>query len=140
MSIIHNYFEYDSPAEVSVFLDKSKTDVVSLKAFGQGILKIIPDQGSVINLSVLYTPFTTGTVLSPDHYHQSNISCYFTFYHSSNSNCNGKIEFLDNNKRKVEYIQMKRSHNSEWMTTNQVLVASRQTITLSGLSIGVQKE
>ena len=29
MSIIHDYFEYDSPAEVTVFPDESKTDVVS---------------------------------------------------------------------------------------------------------------
>ena len=42
-----------------------------------------------------------------------------------NSNCNGKIAFLDNNKREVESIQMRHSHNGEWMTTNQVLVATQ---------------
>ena len=111
MSIIHNYFEYDSPAEISVFSDESKTDIVSLVVVGQGIMKIISNQGSVMNWSVLYPHSSTGTVLSPDYYQQSNISYYYSFYHSGNSNCNGKIGFLDDNKREVESIQIKCSHN-----------------------------
>ena len=90
MSIIHSYFEYDTPAEVVVFSDESKTDIVSLKAVGQGIMKIITDQGLVMNWLILYTPSSTGTVISPDHYHQSNISRYFSFIHSGNANCNGR--------------------------------------------------
>ena len=125
MSIIHNYFEYDSPAEVAVFSDESKMEVISLENFGQGIMKIISDQGSVMSWSILYTPSSTGTVLSPDHYHQSNISRYFSFIHSGNANCNGKIAFLDNHEREVESSQMRRTHNGEWITTNQVLVATQ---------------
>ena len=40
-TIIHNYFEFDSPAEVAVFSDESKPDVISLEAVGQGIMKKI---------------------------------------------------------------------------------------------------
>ena len=75
--------------------------------------------------SILYAPSSTGTVLSPNHYHQSNISRYFQFIHSGNANCNGQITFFDSNKREVESIQMRRSHNGKWMTTNQVLVATQ---------------
>ena len=64
-TIIHNFFEYDSPA-----------DVISLVAVGQGTMKIISDQGSVMSWSILYTPSSTGTMISIDHYHQSNISRY----------------------------------------------------------------
>ena len=102
-----------------------KTDIISLKAVGQGIITSISDQGSVMSWSILYTLSSTGTVLSPDHYHLSNISRYFSFIHSGNANCNGKIAFLDNNESKVESIQMRRTHNGEWMTTNQVLVATQ---------------
>ena len=102
MSIIHNYFKYDSPAPVAVFSDESKTDVVMLEAVGQGVMKIISDQGSVMSWSILYTPSSTGTVLSPDHYHQTNISRYFSFYHSGDANCNGKIALLDINEIEVE--------------------------------------
>ena len=125
MSIIHNHFEYDILAEVAVFSDESKTDVVSIQAVGQGILEIISDQGLVMNWLLLYTPSFTGIVLSPDHYHQSNIFRYFSFIHSGNANYNGKIAFLDNNERDVESIQMKRSHHDALMTTNQVLVATQ---------------
>ena len=88
-------------------------------------MKIISDQGSVMSWSILYTPSSNGTVLSPDHYHQSNISRYFSFYHADNRNCNGKIAFLDNNECEVESIKMKRTDNGEWMATNQVLVATQ---------------
>ena len=124
-TIIHNYYEYDTPANVSVFSDESKTDVISLVAIGQGTMKIISDQGSVMSWSILYTPSSNGTVLSPDHYHQSNISRYFSFYPSGDRNCNGKIASLDNNEREVESIQMRRTDNGEWMTTNQVLMATQ---------------
>ena len=124
-TIIHNYFEYDSPANVSVFSDEHKTEVISLVADGQGTMKIISDQGSVMRWSIPYTPSSTGTVLSSDHYHQSNISRYFSFYHSGDANCNEKIAFLDNNEREVASIQMRRTNNDEWITTNQVLVATQ---------------
>lgn len=54
-------------------------DIISLKAVEQGIMKIISNQGSVVDWSVLYTLDLTRAVLSPDHYYQSNISRYFTF-------------------------------------------------------------
>ena len=107
MAIIHDYFKYDEPLDVGVIANETKQNVISLTAEGQGIMKIISDQGSVMNWSVLYTPNSTGTVLSPDHYHQSNISKYFAFYHRGDSNCNRKIGFLDNNEREVEWIQIK---------------------------------
>ena len=39
ISIIYNYFEYDSPAEIAVLSDESKTDVISLEAVEQGEMK-----------------------------------------------------------------------------------------------------
>ena len=41
-----------------------------------------------------------------------------------NSDNNGKIGFLDHNEREIESIQMQRTQYSEWMTTNQVLIAT----------------
>ena len=123
--IIHIYLEYDSPSKFAVFSDESKTDVMSLIAVEQVTMKIILYQGSVMNWSILYTPSSTGTVISPDHYHQSYIFCHFSLIHSCDANCNGKIAFLDNNERKVESIRMRRTNNGEWMITNQVLVETQ---------------
>ena len=90
MSIIHDYFTYDTPAPVAVFSGDKNEDMVTLEAVGQGVIKIISDQGSVMSWSVIYTPKSSGTVISPDHYHQSNLARYFTFYHSGNSDHHGK--------------------------------------------------
>jgi hypothetical protein len=94
------------------------------QALGEGVIKIISDQGSIMNWSVLYTPKSGGTVLSPDNYHCTHKSKYYTFYHLGTSDNIGKMGFVDHNKRKVESIQMKRTSNGEWLTTNQILVAS----------------
>ena len=74
--------------------------------------------------SKLCTPNSTGTALSSDHYHQSNLSKYFAFYHMGISNSNGKIGFPNRNERKIESIQMQRINNGKWMTINQVLVST----------------
>ena len=125
MSAIHDYFKYDVPVEVGIFLDETKQDVISLlKAERQETMKIISDQGSVMTWSVLYTLDSIDTVLLTAHYRQSNICKYFTFYHMGNAICNGNIRFFDNNEQEVRLIQMKRSYNGKWMTTNQVLVAA----------------
>jgi hypothetical protein len=57
-------------------------------------------------------------------YHTTHNPKVFAFYHLGTSDNNGKIGFLDHNKREVESIQMKRTDNGEWLTTNQILVIS----------------
>jgi hypothetical protein len=78
----------------------------------------------MMDWEVLYTPLSSGTVLSPDSYQNSHKFKYHAFYHLGTSNSTGRIEFLDHNQREVESIQMKRTNNGEWLTTNQVLVSN----------------
>ena len=125
MSIINDYFKYNTPAPVAVFSGDENKNMVTLEVVGQGVMKIISNQGSVMNWSIIYSPKSSGTVISPDHYHQSNLACYFTFYHSGNSDHQGKIGLLDHNQQEIKSIQMIRSHHGEWTTTNQVLVATQ---------------
>ena len=66
-----------------------------------------------MNWLVLFTPNSTGTVLSPDNYHQNNLSKYFAFYHMGTSNNDGKIGFLDHNEREIESVQLQRTENGE---------------------------
>jgi hypothetical protein len=120
IDVIHNYVEFETPQEVGVFSD-DKTGS-TLQALGEGVIKIISDQGSIMNWTVLYTPNNSGTVLSPDNYHTTHNSKLFAFYHLGTNN-RGKIGFLDHNQREVESIQMKRTDTGEWLT-NQILVTS----------------
>jgi hypothetical protein len=119
--IIHNYEEFPFPQDVGVFSDDETGS--TLQALGEGVIKIISDQGSIMEWTVLYTPLSSGTVLSPDNYHKTNQSKYYAFYHLGTNN-GGKIGFLDHNQREIESIQMERTDNGEWLTTNQVLMAT----------------
>jgi hypothetical protein len=115
IDIIHNYKKFAVPQEVGVFLgDETST---TLQALGEGVIKILSDQGSIMEWTVLYMLLSSGTMLS----HKSK---YYDYYHLGTSESTGKIGFLDYNQREVESIQMKRTHNGEWLTTNQVLVSS----------------
>jgi hypothetical protein len=122
IDIIHNYIKFAVPQEVGVFSDDETS--TTLQALGEGVIKILSDQGSIMKWTVLYMPLSSGTVLSPDNYHSTHKSKYYAFYHLGTSESTGKIGFLDYNQREVESIQMKRTHNGEWLTTNQVLVSS----------------
>jgi hypothetical protein len=95
-----------------------------LQALGEGVIKILSDQGLIMEWTVRYKPLSSGTVLSPVNYHSTHKSKYYAFYHLGTSVSTGKTGCLDYNQREVESIQMKRTHNGEWMTTNQVLVSS----------------
>jgi len=55
LSIIHNYLKYDEPVLVGVFSEDTNKEE-TLQALGEGHLKTISDQGSVMNWFVLYTP------------------------------------------------------------------------------------
>jgi hypothetical protein len=103
---------------------------------GEGMIKILSDQGSIMEWTVLYTPLSSGTVLSPDNYHSTHKLKYYAFYHMGTSESTGRMGFLDYNHREVESIQMKRTHNGEWLTTNQVLVVlfSRDSLIFMGLN------
>jgi hypothetical protein len=109
IDVIHNYKKFAVPQEVGVFSgDETST---MLQALGEGVIKILSDQGSIMEWTVLYTPLSSGTVLSPDNYHSTHKSKYYAFYHLGTSESTGKIGFLDYNQREVESIQMKRTHN-----------------------------
>jgi hypothetical protein len=118
--IIHNYEEFAIPQDVGVFSNDETGS--TLQALGEGVIKIISDQGSIMEWTVLYMSLSSGTVLSPDHYHKTNQSKFYAFYHLGTNN-GGKIGFLDH-KREIESIQMERTDNGEWLTTNQVLMAT----------------
>jgi hypothetical protein len=82
IDIIHNYVEFAIPQEVGVFSgDESGT---TLQALGEGVIKILSDQGSIMEWTVLYTPLSSGTVLSPDNYqtaHKSKKICFLPSEH-----------------------------------------------------------
>ena len=55
---------YDTPEPVvEVFAESA-----SIHAEGQGFMKVVSDEGHVMDWPVVYVPRSTSTVLSPDNY------------------------------------------------------------------------
>jgi hypothetical protein len=85
---IHNYVEFTIQQEVGVFSGDERG--TTLHALGEGVTKILSDQGSIMEWRVLYTPLSSGTVLSPDNYQTTHKSKYYAFYHTVPS---AKLDF-----------------------------------------------
>ena len=127
LEIIHDYKPFDVPEPVSVFYEGDKTQTL-LTAMGTGYILIISDQGTVMRWKVVYTPKSSGTVLSPDHYHRSNKDKLFGFFHFACLLDIGTIGFTNEVGKIVESISLKRNNNGQWLTTdiNRVLLPERK--------------
>ena len=66
-SLLWNYRTFSQPIKVETY-DKSTTTDTPIEAPGMGIIKIIDDNGNVMDWSTLYTPNSSGTILSPQRY------------------------------------------------------------------------
>jgi hypothetical protein len=69
LELLHNYKAYIQPIAIVAFFSQdedSSTPPQEHTAIGEGILKLIGDYGEVIPMRMLYTPNSTGTVISPE--------------------------------------------------------------------------
>ena len=71
--------------------------------------------------TMLHTPDSTGTILSPDKYMMDNPEVQ-TFSHVGNKNGTGSINFENNQGRILASIEMTRHQDGLWYTTNPVLM------------------
>ena len=121
LDIIHDYIEYKTPQQVSVFIDDEETETM-LEAKGSGYILFVSNNGNIMKWQVVYTPQSNGTVLSPDNYHRMHRPTIYAFYQYGNSDNKGSIGFLTENHQVVDEIALKRNHDGQWMTTNQILL------------------
>lgn len=68
LDLLHNYKPYIEPISIVAFFTPEEGDAPqeSHTAIGEGILKLIGDHGEIIPMRMLYTPNSTGTVISPE--------------------------------------------------------------------------
>jgi hypothetical protein len=69
LDLLHNYKLYIKPIATVAFFsqdDENAQPQESHTAIGEGILKLIGDYGDIIPMRMLYTPNSTGTVISPE--------------------------------------------------------------------------
>jgi hypothetical protein len=118
--LLWNYRTLDTPIPVITY-NKDDTDGSSCEAIGIGQLKTISNDNTVMYWTMLHTPNSTGTILSPDKYMMDNPAVH-TFKHQGNKNGTGSINFADQTGKIIAAITMKRQHDGLWYTTNPVLL------------------
>jgi hypothetical protein len=118
--ILWNYRTLDTPIPVQTY-NKDDTNGPSCEAIGIGQCKTISNDNSVMYWTMLHTPNSTGTILSPDKYMMDNPAVH-TFKHEGHKNGTGSIDFANQHGTIIAAIDMKRNSDGLWYTTNPVLL------------------
>jgi hypothetical protein len=93
VSILWYYKILSRPIPITTCSNES-TDEPSCVAIGTGILKIIANDNTITNWTMLHTPGSTGTILLPDRYMKDTPDVH-EFRHGGSMNSKGKINFHD---------------------------------------------
>jgi len=86
-------------------------------------MKVVSDEGHVMDWPVVYVPRSTGTVLSPDNYLHSFPKSHKAVVEMTKSKW-GAIIFKNECDTTLERVTLRRTSNAEWFMSNEVLVAN----------------
>jgi hypothetical protein len=118
--ILWNYRTLDTPIPIITY-SSDNGDGNTCKAIGVGQCKTISHDNTVMYWTMLHTPDSTGTILSPDKYMMDNPTIQ-TFSHVGNKNGTGSINFDNDKGHTIAAIEMTRHQDGPWYTTNPVLM------------------
>jgi hypothetical protein len=122
--ILWNYRTLATPIPIITY-SKNESDVNACEAIGVGQCKTISNDNTVMYWTMLHTPESTGTILSPDKYMMDNKDVQ-KFSHVGNKNGTGSINFENKSGRIIAAIEMARHHDGLWYTTNPVLMPPKE--------------
>jgi hypothetical protein len=118
--ILWNYRKLSTPIPIITY-STDEDNGNACEAIGVGQCKTISNDNTVMYWTMLHTPNSTGTILSPDKYMMDN-SRVQTFNHVGNKNGTGSINFKNTEGRIIAAIEMARHQDGLWYTTNPVLM------------------
>ena len=118
--ILWNYRLLETPIP-NITYSQDDNDGTSFQAIGVGQCKTISNDNTVMYWTMLHTPDSTGTIISPDKYMMDNSEVH-TFNHVGNKNGTGSINFKDANGCIIAAIDMARHSDGLWYTTNPILM------------------
>jgi hypothetical protein len=118
--ILWNYRTLATPIQIITY-SKDEGNDNPCQAIGVGQCKTVSNDNTVMYWTMLHTPHSTGTILSPDKYMMDN-KTVDTFKHIGNKNGTGSINFENAKGRIIAAIDMARHHDGLWYTTNPVLL------------------
>ena len=89
-------------------------------------MKVVSDQGHVMDWPIVYVPRSKSTVLSPDNYLHSFPTTHKAVVEMTKSKL-GAIIFKDEWDTTLERVTLRRTSDAEWFMSNEVLVANHPT-------------
>jgi hypothetical protein len=123
--ILWNYRTLETPIPIITY-SKDDDEGISFQAIGVGQCKTISADNTVMYWTMLHTPDSTGTIISPDKYMMDNSEVQ-SFNHIGNKNGTGAINFEDDNGYLIASIDMSRHSDGLWYTTNPILMPPPST-------------
>jgi hypothetical protein len=135
LDLLHDYKVYEDPLPITAFFNNETESPQQHSAIGEGILKLIGDAGEVIPMRMLYTPNSTGTVISPERtmkdmqkFNPKNKIVNW----SQNGGDNRSVQWKDKEGRVVSELQME-ERNGLYYIKNATLLPPKITPTVKAV-------
>jgi hypothetical protein len=130
--ILWNYKELETPIKIVTYQGDHENRIShNLEAIGTGLIKMVI-KDTTLSWLTLYTPNSTGTIISPDRFMMDN-GHVEEFQHIGKRDGQGHIIFKDKNNHTLAQIDMTRSRDGLWFVDHQIYYPpemSMMTITL----------
>jgi hypothetical protein len=120
LALLWHYQPLKHPIPIITYQGKNKDTPHKFEAIGTGIIKMIVED-TTINWLTLYTPDSTGTIISPDRYMMDN-GHVEEFLQSGTRNGRGYLQFINSKGRSIAKVKMKRQRDGLWYTDSPVLL------------------
>jgi hypothetical protein len=133
LDLLHEYKPYAKPLSTVAFFpqDKDSPPQQEHTAIGEGLLKLIGDNGEAIPMRMLYTPTSTGTVISPERTMKDMQR--FTpknkiFNWSQNGGATRSVQWKDKAGRVISSLQMEERNGLYFIKNATLLPPPRPTV------------
>ena len=134
IDLLHEYKDYEKPIAIIAFFsqdDESTSPPQEHTAIGEGLLKLIGDHGEIIPMRMLYTPNSTGTVISPErtmkdmqrHNKNNRIVSW-----SQNGGQNRSLQWKDKEGRTMSSLQMEERNGLYYIINATLLPPSKPSV------------
>ena len=121
LSLLWDYKTLPDPIPITTYSDSTLSPESHFQAIGIGTLKIISNENTVLPWLMLYTPNATGTILSPDHFIMNDTTLH-SFAQTGDKSGKGGLTFHDDQDNIITSLNMTRTTDGLWFTTNQTLL------------------
>jgi hypothetical protein len=118
ISLLWKYWPLTKPIPIVTYQGQDESTVHNFEPVGTGIIKMIVDD-TTVNWLTLYTPNSTGNIISPDCNMMDNGHIH-KFLQSGSQNGKGHLQLINSDGKTVAKVKLKRQRDGLWYTDSPV--------------------